>query len=439
MINQTDPVIYRLTCRGCGSRHLEPLFSLGNLALCNTFIKSADEEIHIPLDLIICDVKRGGCGLLQLRHTTPPDLMYRQYWYKSGISEMMRAHLAALTARATQLARPRKGDIVLDIGCNDGTTLRSYEADVMRVGFEPNQLHKEAQKGTDLIINDFFGAEAFRRELGEKMAKIVTSIAMFYDLEDPNRFIADVKSILAKDGLWIVEMHYLPAMLEDNGFDAIVHEHVTYYSLQSLNRLLEQHDLTVFDIDFNEMNGGSFRAYVCHNGAAATADKGAQSRIAKVRRYEQRLGVDDPKTYARFFKRITMLGRQLRTALSEIKRRGETAYVYGASTKGNALLQFWNIDRTLIKAAADKNADKWGLQTPGSRIPIVSPEAASRAKPDYFLVLIWHLIDEVADQWRDFLKGGGKLIAPLPKVRKIDARSKKRSVTPGHVSSWRRM
>jgi SAM-dependent methyltransferase len=397
-----------------------PLFSLGELALCNAFIAADEEPARIPLDLIICDRQAGGCGLVQLRHTTPPSLMYTQYWYRSGLSSTMRAHLRGLVHAVEDMVRPQAGDVVLDIGCNDGTLLRSYRTPgLRRVGFEPNRLYREAAAAGTVIVNDFFNASAFHAALGDARAKIVTSIAMFYDLDDPGPFIRDVCGCLAPDGLWIIEMHYVPAMLESNGFDAIVHEHVTYFSLRTLKRLLTRHGLNVVDVEQNPMNGGSFRVWIRPAGAIGPVQSGAAERVRRCEQAEEEGGFDRPEPYRRFFRRVTRMKKQLQTFLRQEVAQGRRVFVYGASTKGNALLQFFGLDSQLIQAAADKNPDKWGLYTPGTLIPIVSPEEAARCKPEYLLVLIWHLIDEVREQWDSYLADGGRLIVPLPRFRVI--------------------
>lgn len=408
--------VYRMTCRSCGSKELIPLFSLGNLCLCNTFIESPAEEIRMPLELVFCDAK-AGCGLVQLRHTTPPELMYTKYWYKSAISTSMRVHLSSLINKAEDIVDLKSGDLVLDIGCNDGTALRSYKTQkITTVGFEPNDLYKEAEVGTTKIINDFFNAETFQSEFGEAKAKIITTIAMFYDLEDPNKFVADIANCLDKYGLWVIEMHYLGSMIEMNGFDAIVHEHLEYYSLQSLQNLLKRHAMEPFDVEQNDMNGGSFRIYVRHQGAKLQGDLAAERRLREFQERERALGLDQLRTYEMFYSRVKRLKRACREFLEREKQHGRTVYVYGASTKANAVLQFFGLDQTLVTAAADKNPDKWGRTTPGSRIPIISPEQATKNKPDYLLVLIWHLVGEVKAQWMDYIASGGKLIIPFPKI-----------------------
>ena len=260
-------LVTRERCRVCGSPNLESVLSLGNQFISN-FVDSAGEEAYTaPLELVLCNRKTGGCGLVQLKHTVPRDLLYRQYWYKSGINQSMRNALADITDKIEKKVSLSQGDIALDIGCNDGTLLRSFRTKgLVLAGFEPaTNLIPEAQVGTSKIINDFFGAGAFHREFDSRKAKVITAIAMFYDLEDPNVFVSDLKQILDESGICVIQQNYLPSMLESNAFDNIGHEHLEYYSLLSLEYLLGLHGLETFDVGLNDVNGGSFRVYVKHS------------------------------------------------------------------------------------------------------------------------------------------------------------------------------
>ena len=254
-------------CRVCGSEKLLPILTLGNQSTIDFPDKDGTATgVLAPLDLVLCG--NVDCSLAQLRHTVNPDLLYRQYWYKSGINQTMRDALADITSSAQKLVALNKGDIVVDIGANDGTLLRSYKIDgLFTVGFEPaKNLMDEARKGTSLIINDYFNGKSFAQNLPGEKAKVITSIAMFYDLEDPNSFVRNIKNILKEKGVWINQMNNLKTMLSDNAFDNISHEHLEYYSLSSLEFLLARHDLEVFDVELNSLNGGSIRAYIAHTG-----------------------------------------------------------------------------------------------------------------------------------------------------------------------------
>ncbi|MFH1257792.1 MAG: class I SAM-dependent methyltransferase [Candidatus Micrarchaeota archaeon] len=406
----------RNTCRVCNSAKLVPILALGPQYVSN-FVDAGEEGVKIPLDLVLCDPTSGGCGLLQLTTTTPPEIMYRQYWYRSGMNQTMTDALADIAHKAEKLVDIEKGDIAIDIGANDGTLLRQYiSKELFKVGFEPaKNLVPDAMKGNDKIINDFFNAASFKSELGEKKAKIITSIAMFYDLEEPDKFVADIASLLEKDGVWIIQMSYLPLMLEQNAFDNICHEHLEYYSLQSLNFLLKRHGLEVFDAELNDVNGGSFRVYVRHEeGTIAHIPDDAAQNVKKLEDSEKQLGLGTMKPYLDFAQRVEKRKKDVVGFIRKEVGAGKKIYVYGASTKGNTLLQYFSLDNTLIKAAAERNKDKWGRKTVGTLIPIISEEQARQEKPDYFLILPWHFLKEFRQREAEFFKQGGKFIVPLP-------------------------
>lgn len=328
----------------------------------------------------------------------------------------MRRALEDIVTKATEVAKPISGDMVIDIGCNDGTLLRSYKvAGLCRVGFEPaRNLVQDARKETDYIFNDFFGHELFQKKFPNLKAKIVTSIAMFYDLDEPSSFVSDVSRVLDSSGVWVIQQNYLPTMLEQNGFDNIGHEHLTYYSLGTLERLFARYDFEVFDVETNDVNGGSFRTYVAHRGNFPVSES-----VSRLRAYEKRLFSKKPSAYSVFSKNVREIRLQLRNFIVKEVKKGKRIYVYGASTRGNTILQYCGLDRKLIEKAADANPEKWGLKTPGTGIPIVSKEEARRDSPDYFLVLPHHFLEEIKKQESVYLKSGGAFIVPLPKFRLV--------------------
>lgn len=405
----------RVTCRSCGSSALTSVLSLGEQHVSN-FVDAPTKSAQAPLDLVLCTPKNGGCGLLQLRHTVEAGVLYRNYWYRSGVNETMRRALADITDNAERLVPLAPGDVVIDIGSNDSTLLRHYKTpNLRRIGFEPavNLMPYAREEHMD-IINDFFSAKRFSDIAGTAKAKIITSIAMFYDLEDPNMFVADVARCLADHGVWVIQMSYLPLMLKQNAFDNICHEHLEYYALGSLNTLLARHGLRVIDVELNDVNGGSFRVYVTHRNAAVRAFSDAADRIRELEEAEQAWALLDVKTYQEFADRVETIKQQLVEFVKTETAKGRTVYVYGASTKGNTLLQYFNLDASLIRAAAERNPDKWGKKTVGTLIPIVSEEEARVAEPDYFLVLPWHFLSEFVKRERAYVERGGKFIVPLP-------------------------
>ncbi len=400
-------------CRVCGCDNLRNIMSLGTQHVINfPDNDSSDKGILAPLDLVICS--NSSCSLVQLRHTVNPDLMYREYWYQSGVNKTMRDALADITASAQRYITISEGDIAVDIGANDGTLLRSYDIEgLLTVGFEPaSNLIKLTQEGTFKVINDFFNATSFRKHFYNTDAKIITSIAMFYDLEDPNKFVSDIKSILSKDGVWINQMNYLGTMLEYNAFDNISHEHLEYYSLGSLQYLLKKHNLEVFDVEFNELNGGSLRAYIAHKGKNKIS-----SRVFEAAESEKFLNSFKP--YELFVKRIERIRVKLINFIDQEQAKGKSIYVYGASTRGNTLLQYFNLDDKRIVAAAERNPIKWGKKMIGTNIPIISEEDARNSNPDYFLILPWAFINEFKIREEKFLTNGGKFIVPLPDFKLI--------------------
>jgi len=430
-------VTIRETCRSCGSGRLDGALDLGNRYLSNfADAPNGAPWPRVPLELLLC----SDCSLLQLRHTTPGDLLYRHYWYRSGVNASMRAALGDITKKASAFVGLRSGDAVLDIGANDGTLLRSYTvADIRRVGFEPaSNLFGVAAQGTDRIVNEFFNARA----VGQERFRIVTSIAMFYDLEDPNTFVADVASVLEPDGVWIIEMHYLPLVLERNAFDSVCHEHLEYYSLASLSPLLARHGLEIADVETNEVNGGSLRVYAVHRESCqaarsgqmtdrmagqktgqrneTTERSGGRRRVETMRAHESSLRLTHSGVYREFGARIQKIGQSLRGWLVGESGHNREVSAYGASTKGNTLLQVFGLGYPLIRTAAERNPEKWGRYTVGTWIPIVS-EAEARAHARNFLVLPWHFLPEIEQREREFLAQGGRLIVPLPEPRIIDA------------------
>lgn len=407
----------RESCRSCNSEKLAEIISFGEQSVPN-FVDTPDDKGYTgPLDLILCE----ECGLLQLRDTFNQDLLYRKYWYKSSISSTMVRSLAQVVDSTEKLVMLRQGDIVVDVGSNDGTTLRQFKSKgIVKVGFEPSNLWELGKQEGAIIIHDYFNQDSFKRELGTKKAKIITTIAMFYDLEDPNRFVEDIRSCLDADGVWVIQMNYLGKMLEKNTFDNISHEHLEYYSLLSLENLINRHGMEAFDIEINEVNGGSFRIYIRQKGSKISGFEGAEARLDKQRSWEASMSIDKKETYLRFAERIKKTRDDLAKLLNEEKRKGKKIFIYGASNRGFVVLLFANITNQIVDKATDLNSEKWGKYIVGTGIPIISIEEYRKEKPDYLFVLPYHFIKEIANQESEFLKQGGKMIVAIPEVEVID-------------------
>ena len=384
---------------------------MGELALTGRFPGADGSDTPIgPITLVRCE----QCGLAQLGHDYDPDELYRhEYGYRSGINSTMSKHLNRLVADVTGRRRLEAGDVVLDIGSNDGTLLHAYHTpEIQRVGMDPTiDQYRNFYEPDIVAVADYFSASGFAR-VSRGRAKIITSIAMFYDLADPSAFVADIAASLASDGLWVLELCYAKRMIELNAFDTVCHEHAAYYCLDQLVRLFEVHGLRVFDVSFSDVNGGSFRVFVCHRSAPFVGSDEVTATLTA----ETAFGLDTAAPYEAFRSRVEAQKGKLRELIDSLKRQGKTVYGYGASTKGNVLLQYCGFDATDLVAVADRNPAKWGRWTPGTCIPIISEYDARAQRPDYMLVLPWHFRDEFIEREADFLSGGGHMIFPLPNL-----------------------
>jgi hypothetical protein len=395
-------------CRACGSPDLTTVVDLGNLAV-SGFVKSQKEVIHCPLELVLC----GGCSLVQLKHTVDADTLYRHFWYQSGISSSMRSSLKDIVSAVVDRRILKPSDWMIDVGCNDGTFLKMLPGYVYKAGYEPAvniaQMARENVGGR--IFNEYFNADSYLK-VGYGQPNLITAIAMFYDLEKPFQFCKDVVRLLHPDGTFLIQMNYLLTMLEQNNFDNICHEHLGYYSFRSLEGILDAVGLEIYDVELNSVNGGSFRVYVGHWDAHTVS-----GRVDMVKEMESRAQLSSPLIYRDFMEEINENGHHLREFLWGEKKAGRKTWVMGASTRGNTLLQYYEIDGTLVEGAVDKNPEKWGLRTVGTDIPIWSRTEAVNA--DNFLILPYHFLDEFQEQEKRWLKKGGRFLVPLPKFRVV--------------------
>jgi NDP-4-keto-2,6-dideoxyhexose 3-C-methyltransferase len=413
------PMRERSDCRSCGGE-LASVLSLGNIFVSNFVHPHESDGVRAPLDLVLC----GSCSLLQLGHTVEPEILYQTYWYRSGTNSTMRGALANIATTAELLAHVAAGDAVLDTGCNDGTLLASYESrGAYKIGFDPAQnLAPFSRQVADKIVVGFFDAASYLQDpdLGARRPKVITSIAMFYDLDEPGRFVEDIKAVLHPDGVWVVQMSYLPLMMRDHEIGNVCHEHLTYYSLASFERVLAPRDMEIVDVELNDVNGGSLRAYVRNRSASASGFGDASyralaaKRVDLMREQEAQLRLGSADTYRDFAMWVGRIRDDVVGYIRTQAGQGRKVYVYGASTKGNTVLQYYGLNHSDIMGAAERNPDKWGRVTVGSRIPIVSEEEARRARPDYFLVLPWHFLQEFQEREKSYLTSGGRFIMPAP-------------------------
>lgn len=413
-------LICRKTCRVCGSPSLTPVIDLGAQHLQGSFIKEGKElppQRKIPCEIVRCnpELDENACGLLQMTHSVPPEILYAAYWYRSGTNNTMRAHLKGIAERAAQILNKQTAS-VLDIGCNDGTLLGNYPAEFIKFGVDPSDVAQEVKIENTQVIQDVFPSHKLSEALSGEKLDVITSIAMFYDLESPVAFCRAIKEHLADNGIWIFEMSYMPEMLRLNSYDTICHEHLEYYSFAVLEKILEAADLQIFEASFNDINGGSIRCYATHRDNNQYSSRENRQFINQIRQQEFDLELDTDKPYLDFQQKIEKERDKLRALLVDLKNKGKRIHIYGASTKGNTILQFCGIDNSIIDYAAERNPDKYGAKTLGTNIPIIS-EAESRAlSPDYYLVLPWHFKAEFIEREKEAINQGIGLIFPLPEI-----------------------
>ncbi len=402
-------------CRLNGDENLISILNLGFQELTGVFPKSRDEVVtRGPLELVWCP----SSGLVQLGHSYAAEEMYGDnYGYRSGLNQSMVDHLTRKVRYLERRAALKAGDVVLDIGSNDATSLKAYEtAGIVKIGIDPTgSKFKEYYPEDVALVADFFSANNFH-SVSDRKAKVVTSIAMFYDLDDPIAFARDIESVLDDDGIWHFEQSYLPSMLRMTSYDTICHEHLEYYSLQAVQSILEAAGMQVIDVEMNAINGGSFAV------TAAKKTSTAQINTPVIRwltEQEQRMGLHTPRPYREFEERVFRHREDLTRLVRGLVADGKKILGYGASTKGNVLLQFCGFDQDDIPAIAEVNQEKFGRFTPGTHIPIVSEDEALAMQPDYYLVLPWHFKEGILRRETKFRERGGKFIIPFPEIEII--------------------
>lgn len=376
-------------CRVCGNRNLVEVLDLGNQVLTGVFPPSTDRDITAgPLKLVKCHGDGDICHLLQLQHSYDLNELYGEnYGYRSGLNQSMVRHLQAKVEKILATTTLQPGDLVIDIGSNDGTTLGFYpEGDWDLVGIDPTgEKFSEYYKPGVRLIADFFSSRKLLQEFGERKVKVVTSFSMFYDLEDPVQFAREIASILATDGIWVLEQSYMPEMMQQNSYDTVCHEHLEYYGLAQIDWIARQVGLKILDVEFNNINGGSFSLVVAHENSPHRAD---EARLNQILSGEAEL--KELKPYRDFAGRVAQSKASLIAKLTEIKAADQQVYGLGASTKGNVILQYCEITSELLPKVGEVNEDKFGRFTPGSLIPIFPEDEILNLKPDYVLVLPWH-------------------------------------------------
>ncbi len=410
-------------CRICGNTNLVPVLDLGQQVLTGVFPRAKDEKITMgPLELVKCHGDADHCcGLLQLKQSYESDEMYgANYGYRSGLNLSMVRHLHGKVNQIRQMVNFKDGDFVLDIGSNDGTLLQAYPArGLLLAGIDPS-VKKFADYYPDHIqyIDDYFSAKAIQDRFGTKKAKVITSVSMFYDLERPIDFMTHIFDVLDEDGIWVFEQSYMPTMLKMNAYDTVCQEHLEYYSLRDIQWMARRAGFKIIDVEFNAVNGGSFSVTVAKKGNNQYKEK--KALVDQILAREEQKGLLTLKPFEEFERRVFVHRDQLRVFIDRINREGKTIFGYGASTKGNVILQLCRLGEKDIPCVAEVNEEKFGCFTPGTNIPIVSEKDAKARYPDYFLVLPWHFRENFLEREKDWLELGGQLIFPLPEIEIVN-------------------
>jgi hypothetical protein len=402
-------------CRSCKSSKLKKIFNLGNQKLTGVFLYKKKQNIPSgSLSMLFCD----SCKLLQLENSFDANTMYGEnYGYLSSLNKAMLDHLQNKSKKLQKIADLKNGDIIIDIGSNDGSFLGFFEKKYKLIGVDPTIKKLKNFYRKDIIQVDNFFKKKFIKKFLTKDAKLITSISMFYDLESPLDFSLEVFDILHDDGIWHLEQSYMPMMLKHNSYDTICHEHLEYYSLTSIKNIFDKAGFKIIDLDFNDINGGSFAITVAKKKSKKHQE--ISKLVDWLLKKEEVYSYNHPKTFLNFFENVKKHKLVLRNLLLNLKDMKKKVLGYGASTKGNVILQYCNIDETLIPFIAEVNKYKFNKYTPGSKIKIISENDARSLSPDYFLVLPWHFKNFIINKEKKFLDKNGKLIFPLPDIEII--------------------
>lgn len=406
-------------CRICGNKNLKTIIDLGNMALTGVFPMPGETIDSSPLEMVKCvsDGTFDACGLVQLRHTYDLEKLYGEtYGYRSGLNTSMVRHLEKIVEEIERKVKLESHDLVIDIASNDGTLLGAYENQHLTlVGVDPSaEKFKEFYRSGIIRFPEFFSAAAIKQRFADQKAKVITSIAVFYDLENPLKFMRDVKEVLADDGLWVLEQSYLPMMIDQTSYDTICHEHLEYYALKQIDWMAKNVGLKIIDVDFNDTNGGSFIVTMTHAHTGAYPVQ--EEKINQILEQEKERGFDEWEVYEDFTKRTEQHKQELISFLKDLKSQGKKILGYGASTKGNVILQYCGFTSADFPCIAEVNEYKFGRVTPGTNISIVSEEDAKKLHPDYLLVLPWHFKQNIIERERAYLDQGGHLLFPLPRI-----------------------
>jgi len=406
-------------CRICKNPELIDVINLGDQVITSRFPLYGDYTTPTtPIVLSLC----SNCSLVQLKYSTNASELYEhEYGYRSGISNTMRDHLKAYQEEILSKIYLEPGDAVIDIGSNDSTMLQYYDKSLKRIGVDPTGKQFKQYYGDVELIPTYFTYNNFKNVYSNIKPKVVSSISMFYDLPDPVQFAKDIYNILDDDGIWTCEQSYIITMLRRNSVDTICHEHLEYYSLTAVKLIADLSNFKIIDIKFNECNGGSFRIYFAKKPSNAFVE--SSELISKILEDESNYGIKNPQLYKDFINNCDKEVLKLNKFIDTVNLSDQKMYIYGASTKGNCLLQYAAIGENKIKYAVERNLSKIGKMT-STGVGIISEETMRSNPPEYLLVLPWHFRDEIIKREDDYLEKGGQLVFPFPNFEIYSKRQK---------------
>ena len=404
-------------CRICSNNSVNEILKLEPQYIATTFVTDNENnpmaKIKIPLTLILCK----KCGLVQLKETVRPDLLYKNYFYRTAINDTMKRDLQDVVNYAVENVKTESNDIVVDIGANDCTMVSMYPDHLKRFGIDPaTNIDWSNVSKSITVVNDYFSKDIVLKATNYKKAKIISATAMFYDFDDPNVVTKDIKDILHENGVCVIQVSYLLDTIRDMNFYDVVHEHLEYYSLKSINYLMERNGLKVIDATTNFVNGGSLRVLVTHEDSRRPKSK----RYQEILDEEEKWNLEELDTYVQYEHKIKDIIKKSREFIVNEIENGGTVIGLGASTKGNVLLQICRIGKDLLPYISDRNKEKVGLRTLGTDIEIISEEKAREINPSAMLVIPWNFKEEILSREQNFIQNGGKMLFLMPKPYIVD-------------------
>ena len=397
-------------CRNCQEKKLSKLFSLGKLSYTGKFPKNISANIKkTELTLVMCT----KCSLVQLNNNYNLKYLYGpDYGYRTGINKTMTQHMMNVMKNLSKKIRLKKGDCVLDIASNDGTLLNFFDKKIIKFGVDPLvKKYSKFYKKINYKISDFFSVKKVIKKLPNKKFKIITALSVFYDINDPNQFLKDINKILDDNGIFLIEHADLMSIVKQKMFDTICQEHLTYFSNKIIINMAKKNNLRVFDMRTNNINGGSTQYFICKQNSIFKTNS---SSINKIINKETKMKLTNKKTFLKFSSHVNKIKNHTKKYLDKIVSQNKTIHGYGASTKGNVLLQYFGINKKHIKYIADRNPKKNNHFTPGTKIRIITESKSRKLLPDFYFVLPWHFKKEILNREKNLLKKGSKFIFPLP-------------------------